>query len=95
MSLKLRHPVLDEEANHPPERQPFSRRSGVRFIGLLPGFAACVGLFFLLVGLAEHPPASRIVVELALLIPLAVLIVWSITKRVRKYRMSTSIPTRS
>lgn len=101
MSLKLRHPALDEKAKqatgsrveadksatshlHPPEQQPFPRRSGVVFVELLPGFAACVGFFLLLVGLAEHPPASRIAVEVTLLIPLTFLIVWSIIKRVRK-----------
>jgi hypothetical protein len=74
--------------NHfkPSGRQPISRRLGVMLIELLPGFAACVGLFLFLASLAEHPPASRMAINVALLIPLTVLIVWSIIKRVWNQR---------
>jgi hypothetical protein len=54
------------------------------FVTLLVCFAAIVGLFLLLVGVAEHPPGSRIIVEVTLLIPLAVLIASNIIKHVRK-----------
>ena len=97
MSLKLRDLAFDEKAKmtglrvegdrnatnrvDPSERRPLSRRSSIM---LLPGLAACVGFFLLLVGLAERPQASRIAVEVTLLIPLTFLIVWTIIKRVRK-----------
>ena len=41
-------------------------------------------MFLLLVGLAEDPLASRMIVEMVLLTPLAIAVVWAIINRVSK-----------